>query len=275
MKKQVRDRKGYLHGYSDREQHRLYEQADFLEKWIYEKIDLKGVKNLIEVGCGVGAQTSILLKRFPELHIQSVDLSSKQIAQARRHLARAVKQGRVDLQVADATRLPFDESTFDGAFICWLLEHVPDPMNLLRETRRTLKSGSVIYCTEVQNASFFVEPYSPAISKYWFEFNDQQWSMKGDPFVGAKLGNLLLNAGYQDIETGFITFHFDSRTPKQRSEFIKYWTELLLSGAPALLRSKRVTKQLVDQMTRELKIVAEAKESVFFYTAVQARARAL
>ncbi len=266
---------GYMHGYSSKEQHRLYSQATFLEPWVYEHIDLRRVTNLLEVGCGVGAQTSVLLRRYPHLHITGVDASTPQINQARRFLAPEVRRKKVALHHADASNMKFPDGTFDGAFICWLLEHVPDPVAILHETLRTLKSGSVLYATEVHNASLFMEPYSPATVKYWMEFNDHQWTMRGDPFVGAKLGNILLQAGFQNIETRLIQFHFDSRTPKQRAEFIRYWTELLLSGAPTLLRSKRVTKELVTQMTKELALVAKSPESVFFYTAVQARAQAL
>lgn len=267
--------KGYLHGFSNTEQQRLYKQADFLEPWIYNNVDLTPVTKLLEVGCGVGAQTAILLRRFPHLEITGVDASEKQIRQARRRLAGEIREKRVELHLGDASKTKFEDSAFDGAFICWLLEHVPDPVAILKETLRALKPGGLIYCTEVQNASLFLEPYSPATIKYWFEFNDQQWTMSGDPFVGAKLGNLLQTAGFQNIQTEFLTFHFDSRRPKQRAEFIKYWTELLLSGAPALLRSKRVDKHLVDEMTKELAHVAKSPESVFFYTAVQARAEAL
>jgi ubiquinone/menaquinone biosynthesis C-methylase UbiE len=267
--------KGYLHGYSPKEQQRLYQQTTFLEPWIYENVDLRRVTELLEVGCGVGAQTALLLKRFPHLRVTGVDASSKQVRLAARTLAREARAGKARFSVQDASRLSFADSTFDGAFVCWLLEHVPDPVAILRETLRALKPGAIIYCTEVQNASLFLEPYSPATVKYWFEYNEQQWTMRGDPFVGAKLGNLLQKAGFQNIETRLVRFHFDSRAPKQRAEFIKYWTELLLSGAPALLRSKRVTPELVRQMTEELATVGRSPESVFFYTAIQARAEAL
>ncbi|MBI3544854.1 MAG: methyltransferase domain-containing protein [Deltaproteobacteria bacterium] len=268
-------RKGYLHGFSNKEQQRLYTQAGFLEPWIYENIEFKRVTNLLEVGCGVGAQTSILLKRFPHLNITGIDASAKQVAQGRRFLAREIRAGRVDLRCEDASKTKFGDATFDGAFFCWILEHVPDPLAILKETLRVLKPGAVVYCTEVHNASLFLEPYSPATLKYWFEFNEQQMKMKGDPFVGAKLGNLLLKAGFQNIRTEMVEFHFDSRAPKQRAEFIRYWTELLLSGAPSLLRSKRVTKDLVKEMTRELATVGRSQESVFYYRPMQARAEAL
>lgn len=274
-KHQEKRKEGYLHGYSAKEQERLYKQAEFLEPWIYEHVDFSRVTHLLEVGCGVGAQTSILLRRFPHLRISGVDAADTQVRQARKHLTRAIREGRVELSRQDAANTDLRDSTFDGAFICWLLEHVPDPVAILKETLRALKPGSLIYCTEVHNASLFLEPYSPATLKYWFEFNEQQWTMSGDPFVGAKLGNLLLRAGFQNIETRLIKFHFDSRMPKLRAEFIRYWTELLLSGAPALLRSKRVTKDLVEEMTKELELVARSPESVFFYTAMQAKAEAL
>lgn len=51
----------YLHGFSKTEQDRLREQAVFSEQTIYRDIDFSESKNIIEVGCGVGAQTEILL----------------------------------------------------------------------------------------------------------------------------------------------------------------------------------------------------------------------
>lgn len=269
------ERGDYLHGYSDEEQNRLYQQATFLESWVYQYVDLKECKSLLEVGSGVGAQTAILLRRYPEMTIHCVDASAAQLARAGQYLKEPIKKGRVTLQEADASHLPFASNTFDGAFLCWFLEHVQDPEAILREVRRTLRSGALIYCSEVQNASLFLEPYSPGILKYWFEFNDLQWCMKGDPFVGGKLGNLLLNTGFQQIETQTRTFHFDSRTPKQREEFLRAWTDLLLSGAPALLKAGRVDEALIEQMKSELQIIATSKESVFFYSFIQACARAL
>ena len=65
-------------------------------------------------------------------------------------------------------------------------------------------------------------------------FNDYQLELGGDPFVGAKLGNLLQAVGYRDIATEVRPIHLDNRAPGERAEFLAYWTELLLSGAPGL-----------------------------------------
>src|SRR3989442_308657 len=143
--------KGYLHGYSSKEQHRLYHQARFYEKYVYEKINFTKASHIIEVGCGVGAQTEILLERFPHLHIQGVDLSSAQIAQAKKHLSKFVQSGQIKFNIENAEKLPYKNKSFDGAFLCWFLEHVQNPIKILKEVRRVLKPSSVIYNTEVFN----------------------------------------------------------------------------------------------------------------------------
>ena len=64
------------------------------------------------------------------------------------------------------------------------------------------------------------------------------------------------------------------RAPGERAEFLAYWTELLLSGAPALLAAGKVSQEVVLGMTGELDRVARDPNSVFFYSFIQARARA-
>ena len=149
-----------------------------------------------------------------------------------------------------------------------------DPARVLSEVRRVLAPGSPVVCNEVLNATFFIDPYSPDTLRYWMAFNDHQLSVGGDPFIGAKLGNLLQSVGFRDVETEVKTFHLDNRAPGERAEFLAYWTELLLSGAPALLAANKVSEEVVRGMTRELERVARDPNSVFFYSFIQARARA-
>jgi hypothetical protein len=104
-------------------------------------------------------------------------------------------------------------------------------------------------------------------------FNDHQLAIGGDPFVGAKLGNLLQAVGYRDIATEVRTIHLDNREPGERADFLAYWTELLLSGADGLLAAGKVSAETVEGMKDELNEVAHDPNAVFFYSFVQARAR--
>ena len=263
----------YLHGFSPTEQARLVKQARVAESTIFHDIDYAGARRLLEVGSGVGAQTEILLRRFPELHVTCVDLNEAQIAAARGNLgAMPWLEGRYSLQHADATNLPFEPRSFDGAFLCWVLEHVPSPARVLNEVRRVLAPGSAVYVTEVMNSSFLLDPYSPNVWRYWMAFNDFQLESGGDPFVGAKLGNLLLAGGYRDVTTQVKTFHFDNREPARRKTMIAFWQELLLSAADQLLAAGKVDEATVAGVHREMQQVQNDPNAVFFYSFVQARA---
>jgi ubiquinone/menaquinone biosynthesis C-methylase UbiE len=271
----AREATGYLHGYSDIERERLHRQARFLEPMVHDRLPFRRRKRLLEVGSGVGAQTEILLRNFPELHVVGVELNDEQIAEARRFLSTVPWAGdRWTIMKGSASQLELEAESVDSAFLCWVLEHVGDPARVLSEVRRVLVPGSPVVCNEVLNATFFIDPYSPDTLRYWTAFNEQQIDSGGDPFVGAKLGNLLLSIGFRDVETHVKTFHLDNRAPSERAEFLAYWTDLLLSGAPALLEAGRVSQETVDGMRRELGRVARDPNSVFFYSFIQARARA-
>jgi SAM-dependent methyltransferase len=263
----------YLHGFSATEQERLVKQARLAESIVFHDIDYSGTRHLLEVGSGVGAQTEILLRRFPDLHVDCVDLNQAQLDTARANLGRMPwLEGRYALHQADATDLPFEPRIFDAAFLCWVLEHVPSPARVLSEVRRVLAPGAPVYITEVMNSSFLLDPYSPNVWRYWMAFNDFQIDSGGDPFVGAKLGNLLLAGGFRDVQTEVKVFHFDNREPARRKTMIAFWEELLLSAADQLLDAGKVTAEVVDGVRREMRQVQNDPNAVFFYAFIQARA---
>ena len=266
---------GYLHGYRAEERERLHRQASFLAPTVHDGLPYQRRTKLLEVGCGVGAQTEILLRRWPELTVTGVEINDEQLEEARRFLATIPSaDGRFVLAKGDAAKLDYGPGSFDSAFLCWVLEHVGEPARVLEEVRRVLVPGSPIVCSEVLNATFFVDPYSKDTLRYWTALNEQQLAMGGDPFVGAKLGNLLTAAGFRDVVTEVKSFHLDNRDAPERAEFLGYWTDLLLSSAPALLEAGKVDHSVVEGMRAELALVAHDPNSVFFYAFIQARARA-
>ncbi len=263
----------YLHGFSSEEQERLYAQAEFTEHIVYRDIDFTRAHKILEVGCGVGAQSEILLRRFPKISLTGIDLSEKQLKTATERLnSQPVLQGRFELHAMDATQLSFSKGCFDGAFLCWILEHVKEPVKVLSEVRRVLRQGSTIYITEVMNSNFFLDPYSPNTWKYWMAYNDFQLEHGGDPFVGAKLGNLLTDAGFSDIQLEVKRWHLDKRDAEGRREVISFWADLLLSAADQLLKEGCVTEEIVEGMKQELDAVQDNPEAVFFDAFIQARA---
>lgn len=265
----------YLHGFSEKEQQRLRDQAAFLEWIVYKDVNFGAAKSLLEVGCGVGAQTEILLRRFPHLRVTAIDLNPAQLGAAQKNLqALPGVADRWELQQMSGSAMTFADASFDASFLCWILEHVPNPAAILAQLKRVLRPGGEVFVTEVMNSSFFLDPYSPNAWKYWMALNDYQFAQAGDPFVGAKLGNLLKAAGFHEIQTKTKTMHLDARNPDQRRASIDYWTELMLSAADSLLAANYIDEAILEGTKRELAAVASDPNAVFFYSFMQARAKA-
>jgi ubiquinone/menaquinone biosynthesis C-methylase UbiE len=263
----------YIHGFSETEQKRLWDQAEFAEQTVYAQVDFSGCEKILEVGSRVRAQTAILLRRFPHLKVHGIDLNPNQIASAKGNLAGLpYAQGRYVIDQMNAESMAFKNHSFDGAFLCWVLEHVKNPENILAEVRRVVRPGGRVFITEVMNSSFFLDPYSPHLWKYWMAFNDYQYERYGDPFVGAKLGNILMSQGFQQIQTEVKVWHFDNRQPLRRRSAIQQWKDLMESAASTLVAEGFVDQGTVDGMTREIDAVQRNPNAVFFDAFMQASA---
>lgn len=144
----------YVHGYSDREALRLYDQADTLDNIIHnDTIFFKG-SLILEAGCGVGAQTRIIAKKNPDSDFISVDLSEDSISEAQK-LITSLNINNVEFRQADIYNLSFKDETFDSVIICFVLEHLHNPKQALNELKRVLKKGGVMIAIEGDHGSAF------------------------------------------------------------------------------------------------------------------------
>lgn len=262
----------YIHGYQATEQDRLRDQALVIEKPIYDFIDFSTSKKLLEIGSGVGAQTEILLRKFPKLQITGVEYEIRQIAKAKENMANL---GYDSPQIAfvnqDARDLALSDR-YDSAFICWVLEHISQPIRVLQSMKDFLEPGAKVVITEVFNATFYTYPLIPAIMDYWKVYNDYQKSIGGDPDVGAKLGDLLDESGYSDISLRSGGFHLDRRNPANKRTVFTYWKNLMSSGAPLLMEEGLITASQVLAMQEAMDDLSEMSDSVFYYRFIQATA---
>jgi len=89
---------------------------------------------LLDVGCG-GAWLGDHFNDYT-----GIDVSPEAVEEAR-------SRGRQVLLVDGAEPLPFEEASFDGVVLKDVLEHVPDPVALVREVRRVLRPGGTVFAS--------------------------------------------------------------------------------------------------------------------------------
>jgi SAM-dependent methyltransferase len=264
---------GYIHGYSDDEAQRLLDQAEFLAPWVLDGVSLDNVGKLLEVGVGVGAETRLLRRRWPGTRVIGVDISEGQLRHARRVLADDVAAGDVELVRASGTSMPLRKGLADGAFICWVLEHVPDPAAVLRECARVVRPGGPVFVTEVYNASLAIEPAQPLIQRYWSTFNEAQRAAGGHPNIGARLGELAVQAGLEVVSHRFVPVLGDGRDPVGRLALLRYFQTLLRSAAPQLLAAGAFTEAEVAKVWETFAALEATPDALLCYTMAKLEAR--
>jgi len=94
----------------------------------------------VDVGCGNGAFTEMLIERCAPRDMQGIDPSEGQIAYARTRLA---ARGAV-FQQGNAMALPFDTSRFDAAVMALVIHFVPDPAKGVAEMARVVCPGGTV-----------------------------------------------------------------------------------------------------------------------------------
>lgn len=267
------DAPGYIHGYTDEEAERLIAQADFLARWVFDGIDLSGVGTLLEVGVGVGAETRHLRARWPQLRVIGVDISDGQLAHARRVLAADLAAGAVELVRAAAAAVPLPSASADAAFVCWLLEHVPDPAAVLRECARVVRPGGRVFVTEVYNNSMTLEPSHPAIERYWAALSATQRRAGGHPNIGARLGELAAAAGLEVVAHRFVPVLGDARDPAGRGEILRYFRTLMKSAEAQIVAAGAFDARELPAVSAAWDAIERADDALFCYAMTKLEAR--
>lgn len=103
---------------------------------------------VLEVGCGRGVGTEIILRRFGATHVTAFDLDSDMIRHAHRRLLRYAPE-RLRLFVGDVTVIDAPDEAFDAIFDFGIIHHVPEWQAAVLEIRRVLRPGGRFFFEEV------------------------------------------------------------------------------------------------------------------------------
>lgn len=107
---------------------------------------MKGGRAL-EIGCGRGVGTELILDRFGADRVDAFDLDPDMVERASRRLHR--HRDRVRLWTGDATSIEAADATYDAVFDFGIVHHIPDWRRALAEVHRVLRPGGRFYSEEV------------------------------------------------------------------------------------------------------------------------------
>jgi len=255
----------YVHGYEARESERLEDQARILEALLHEGTVFRPGSRVLEAGCGNGAQTVALARRSPQARITAVDIDAVSLARAKERL-QAAGIASVQLQQADLFAMPFPAASFDHVFICFVLEHLREPVATLRALGRLLRPGGSLTVIEGDHGSVLIHPESAAVHDAVGALVELQGRAGGDACIGRRLQSLLVEAGMRDVRVQPRVAYADGSRPAWAEAFTRRTFAAMVDGVrEPVLAAGLMTPERFDEALRALDRAAESDGS-FCYT---------
>jgi len=176
----------------------------------------------IDVGCGNGAFTELIVERCAPNEVRGIDPSEAQLDFARKRSAARLAK----FDHGDAMALPFVPNTFDAAIMALVIFFVPDPAKGVAEMTRVVRPGGIVaaYAWDILGGGFTLEPIR-------IELRAMGIMPVDPPTVGASrieaMREFWTGANLEAVETRQIT------VDRTFLNFEEFW-DITVSGAPSL-----------------------------------------
>jgi SAM-dependent methyltransferase len=221
---------------------------DFLA-WVAVPPDL----NWLDVGCGTGALTELILQQARPRSVKGVDPSAGFVEHARAH----VTDSRAAFEVADAQSLPLDTGRFDAAVAGLVLNFVPKPALAVNEMARAVRRQGVVaayvwdYAGKMELMRYFWDA-AVELDRAIFELDEGRRFPLCQP---DPLTALFTQAGLRKVQVRPID------VPTKFRDFDDYWTPFLGGQAPApgyaMSLSEERRSALRDRIRTKLPIASD------------------
>jgi SAM-dependent methyltransferase len=199
----------YIHGTHPEEQRRLSLMNELLNQSSLRELALRGDEKVIDFGSGLGQFSRVMARALPRGRVIGIERSEEQIASARRMAAADDEEGMVEFRQGDvlALQLPHeDRGTFDLAHTRFLLEHLPDPLVVVKAMVEAVKPGGRIVLADDDHETLRLWPEPPGVLDLWRAYMRTYDRIGNDPFTGRRLVEFLHQAGAQPVRNTLIFF---------------------------------------------------------------------
>jgi SAM-dependent methyltransferase len=228
---------------------------------------------VLDVGAGLG-QLTRAMARAARRPVVAVERSAEQIAEARRQASEAGEEGLLDLRQGDAATLPLsgdERGSFDVAHTRFLLEHVRDPLAVVRQMVAAVRPGGRVVLADDDHDLMRLYPEPPGFREVFQAFVRGYDRLGNDPFVGRRLPSLLHQAGAAPSRITWVFFGACAGEPGFRG--IADNLVQVLSGARRLVLEVGIEAAQLDAALAALEAFARRPDAAIWYAMAWAEGR--
>jgi SAM-dependent methyltransferase len=200
----------YIHGTSPEEQRRLSLMNDVLLNTAeLREIALRGDEKIIDFGSGLGQFSRAMARAVPRGRVVGIERDEQQLAGAIRIAKESDESKLVEFRRGDVIELDLPKAeweTYDLAHARFVLEHVPDPLRVVRNMVRTLRPGGRIILADDDHDVLRLWPEPAGWNDAWRAYMRTYDRNGNDPYIGRRLVALMHAAGATPVRNTWIFF---------------------------------------------------------------------
>ncbi|WP_051426269.1 methyltransferase domain-containing protein [Jiangella gansuensis] len=183
---------------------------------------------VLDVGCGPGTITAEIATLVAPGRVVGMDTSPDVLVTARAQVVPEAA-GNLDFVVGDATALDFAHGSFDVVHAHQVLQHVSDPVAVLREMGRVCRPGGVVGARDSDYAGMTWYPQLPGLSEWLELYCTLARQNGGEPDAGRRLLGWANAAGLTDVTATASVWCFAD--PESRAWWGGLWTDRVVDSA--------------------------------------------
>ncbi|EME40499.1 hypothetical protein DOTSEDRAFT_74159 [Dothistroma septosporum NZE10] len=156
---------------------------------------IKKNSRILDIGSGPGSITIGFARLAPEGHVTGGDIVPEVLKEAE-VLAKEQNIRNISFQQIDANALPFEDASFDITFCHQVLQHVGDPVGVLKEMRRVTKPGGLVAAREADYRAFVWYPEPKELDRWGEVYQGIGKANGAEPNAGRYLRKWAAEAGF-------------------------------------------------------------------------------
>jgi ubiquinone/menaquinone biosynthesis C-methylase UbiE len=258
----------YVHGTDAEEQDRLSLLNDLLNERCLTEMHLRPGQRILDVGSGLAQFTRMMARAVgPEGAVLGIEGDPRQMREALRKGEDSGESLSVELRSGDAVALPLSSDewgTFDIVHARFLLEHVRDPLQVVRQMAQAVRSGGRVILADDDHDILRLWPDPPEVTALWEAYTRMYNRLGNDPLVGRKLVSLMHRAGLHPSRSRWLSFGSCAGDPLFRGYAANL--QRVLGGArDAMISHKVIGEAEFDRSLESFRKWSELPDAVIWY----------
>jgi len=164
-----------------------------MANWALKSVTIGHYDQILDIGCGGGANIARLLQRTLRGTVTGIDFSSVSVQKSTKVNAKAIQEGRCKVLEGNVANLPFDEGSFDTVTAFETIYFWPDIERCFNEVKKVLKpGGQFVIVNESDGHGYMDAKWSSDLKmqSYIFPTNNHRFTARfssvATPFCSAQ-----------------------------------------------------------------------------------------